>query len=72
MGRPTYLDTNIDGLVGWLPVKRDIFRIDAAGLKVEPLTNVPDGAAAWSKFRLVPKTGILTLQLPGTAPILPP
>ena len=64
MGRPAYLDEGIDGLIGWLPVKRDIFRIDAAGLKVEPLTNAPDETASWMQFR-VAGGRMLTLQMPG-------
>jgi hypothetical protein len=64
MGRPAYLDAGIDGLVGWLPVKRDIFRIDAAGLKVEPLTNAPDETAGWMQFR-VAASRLLTLEMPG-------
>ncbi len=65
MGRPAYLDPGIDGLIGWLRVKRDVFRIDAAGLKVEPLTNAPDETAGWMQFR-VAASRLLTLEMPGS------
>jgi PDZ domain/Aspartyl protease len=64
MGRPAYLDASIDGLIGWSRVKRNIFRIDAAGLEVEPLTNAPDETAGWLQFR-VAAAKMLTLQMPG-------
>jgi hypothetical protein len=56
--------TDADGILGWGAFKKAIFYIDAGSSNVVLLAEVPEKAKAWSKFKLVPDTRIVILEVP--------
>lgn len=56
-----------DGALGWYPFRKTIFAIDAAGLKVEPLSRVPKQAAAWTQLHVSTYCAVLNLETPARA-----
>jgi hypothetical protein len=53
-----------DGALGWYPFRETIFEIDAAALKVEPLSQVPKRAAAWTQIQVSTYDSVLNLEAP--------
>lgn len=50
---PPYLhSTDEDGVVGWPPVSRNVFRIDDCSRTVTLLAKVPEDTATWTKLRV--------------------
>src|SRR5690349_4386880 len=61
---PRLVKIDVDGLIGWGAVRKSIVSIDAEGLKLTLLTNVPPEARSWT---ILPLTrhgpAILALRL---------
>jgi len=56
--------TDADGILGWPAFKKAIFYIDAGRSNVVLLAEVPEKAKTWNKFKLVPDTRIVILEVP--------
>ena len=65
--RPSYLDSQADtedGFVGWNPVRRNVFSIDAVAGKAEPLDAAPQQTAGWTQLRISTNDDVLILESP--------
>ncbi len=63
---PAYLGGEFDGVVGWAPLHRNRFKIDAEAGSVTLLAKVPREALTWTKLLVVRKSVCLELELPGS------
>ncbi len=63
---PAYMNSDLDGVVGWRNVEHSVLKIDAVSGKVTFLTKVPKGASSWSRFAIVPDSDLLALEVPRT------
>jgi hypothetical protein len=61
---PAFLDMGFDGVVGWGPLRRNRFQVDAEARTVTWLPKVPREALTWAKLRLVRRSPCLELELP--------
>ncbi len=63
---PAYLGAEFDGVLGWAPLHRNRFKIDAEAGTVTLLAKVPREALTWTKLLVVRKAVCLELELPGS------
>jgi len=61
---PPYLEAGMDGVVGWGPLRRNRFQVDAEARTVTWLANLPKAALTWTKLRVVRRSACLELELP--------
>ncbi len=61
---PTYLHTDIDGLIGWKAIKGNILRIDAMHGTVTALEKVPKNARDWTQLPVDQRSPYLQLEVP--------
>jgi hypothetical protein len=61
---PSFFKLEMDGAVGWRPVRYNTIRIDADLKQAVWLTNTPPETAAWVKLRVRGQAPILTLEVP--------
>ncbi len=63
---PAYVNSDIDGLIGWDIFSPNVLRIDAVAKEVTPLSKVPKQATLWAQFSILALTnsGTLDLQIP--------
>jgi hypothetical protein len=67
---PAYLHSDFDGVVGWAPLRRNRFRVDAEARTVTWLADLPKEVRTWTKLRVLKSAAELVLELPrsnGTA-----
>jgi hypothetical protein len=62
---PSFLKMDVDGAVGWQPIRYNTIQIEADQRKATWLTNTPPETATWLKFRLRGQSLILSLEIPG-------
>lgn len=69
---PDYLDMHADGVLGWGAVQNNILIIDALSSELRFAERLPiePEAAGWTKLRLEPGSGFLSLEIPrlGSSP----
>jgi hypothetical protein len=61
---PAYLRTDMDGLIGWAPVRDNILKIDAEAGTVTSLAKVPKAALGWLQLPVNKKSRYLQLEVP--------
>jgi hypothetical protein len=59
---PPYLDKDIDGVLGWRPLRANVFRIDAAALKAEMLADAPEDVTDWVRLGMRRNSTVLLLD----------
>lgn len=64
MDKPSMLPTRVDGFVGWPNISNNILRIDAAQGTLSGLSLVPDCTTNWARFKLLPGSDVLCLEVP--------
>ena len=64
MDKPSMLPTRVDGFVGWPNISNNILRIDAVQGTLTGLSVVPDCTTNWTKFKLLPGSDVLCLEVP--------
>ena len=62
---PSFLKLEMDGVVGWPPIRYNTIRIDAGLKQATWLTNTPPEAATWTKLRIRSQSRVLSLEIPG-------
>src|SRR5690242_3238371 len=62
---PKYLDAGLDGVIGWQPVRKNVFRIDAIEQTLTPIDAVPAEAKAWIRLRVLKDSDVLSLEIRG-------
>jgi hypothetical protein len=62
---PTGMTWDIDGMLGWEPLRGNIFTFDAVNLQMNSSQAVPVDALTWIKLPIRPSTASLTLETPG-------
>lgn len=61
---PTYVRTEIDGLIGWNAIKDNILKIDAEKGTITALEKVPKNARDWIQLPLEKRSAYLQLDVP--------
>jgi len=61
---PAFLRTDMDGLIGWQPVRENILRIDAEKGTVTTLAKVPKAAREWIRLPVNKNSAYLQLEVP--------
>ena len=61
---PEFLHPEEDGMIGWDAVRHKTFEIDALNHTIRFLTQVPNDASLWTRFRIESDYPILVLQAP--------
>ncbi|HTV41792.1 MAG TPA: tetratricopeptide repeat protein [Candidatus Sulfotelmatobacter sp.] len=74
-GQPFRTDFNIlnipalipdfDGVMGWRPLSRGIYRIDAEADTITPFSGIPDGIKRWGRLFIDTNAETLVLKIPG-------
>ena len=62
---PSFLRMEVDGAVGWQPIRYNIIQIDPGLKQAKWLAHAPPESANWLKFRLRSQSRILCLEIPG-------
>ncbi len=59
---PEGLHEKIDGALGWQPLSKNIFLIDAEKLELRPLDKAPEESTGWPKFRMQTNSDSLIIE----------
>ena len=62
---PTMLAWDVDGVLGWKPLSKNLFRIDARVGTVESLDEVPSQVRGWVQLKILTESSVLQLEIPG-------
>ena len=62
---PSFINMNVDGALGWHPIRFNTIQIDAIQKKATWLTSTPPTVDNWLKFRIRSQARILCLEIPG-------
>ncbi len=63
---PSYVGSEMDGLLGWSELRGRILEFDANARVIRPLDKLPDDVDQWTKLRVVPTPRIMILEIPQT------
>jgi hypothetical protein len=61
---PSYANADVDGLVGWWPLRQNIMKIDATLGEVTFLPKVPLQVVSWNRFSVITNFGTLEFEVP--------
>jgi hypothetical protein len=61
---PPRLDWSVDGMLGWYPLRSNVFEINASVGTVVWMTHPPIAVSSWTKLNLSTNSDVLELELP--------
>ena len=62
---PSFLHMDVDGAIGWQPIRYNIIQIDADLKQAKWLAHAPPESTTWLKFHIRSQARILCLEIPG-------
>lgn len=60
---PDALNTKVEGMLGWRPLRNNVFLIDAEKQELHGLNKVPREARHWSKFQIQTNANVLIMKI---------
>ena len=63
---PSYVGSDMDGLLGWSELRGRILEFDANARVIRPLEKLPDDVEQWTRLRVLPIPQIMILEIPQT------
>lgn len=61
---PSVAQSEVEGLIGWPPLRSNIIAFDAKNRRMSVLGRLPSKTEAWQKFPIRKNAGVLILELP--------